>query len=381
MTIISTETPTLAQWDDSLTQLGETFAQRAAHYDLTNTFVSENYDQLKANHFFSMAIPQELGGGGLSYTKTCNIIRELAQHCGSTALALSMHQHLVAANIWRYKQGQNAEPLLRKIAANQLVLVSTGAGDWLSSNGSMEKTEGGYLVTARKHFASQSPTGDILVTSARYQDPEKGPVVLHFGVPFTSEGLSVKSDWDTMGMRGTGSHTVELTRVFVPDSAISLTRLQGEFHPVWNTVLTVAMPLIMSVYVGIAERAVQIARTHAKKGNHVLYLLGEMQNYLTTAQVLWQDMLKLTNEYNFQPVNTQANEILIRKTTVANACIATVTKAMEVVGGRSFFRKLELERLFRDVQAAPFHPLSEKNQHYFTGHFMTTGYFPTDEAE
>ncbi len=245
----------------------------------------------------------------------------------------------------------------------------------------MEKVEGGYKVTARKAFASQSSIADLLVTSARYQDPDKGALVLHFGVPYTAEGLTVKNDWDTLGMKGTGSHTVELKQVFVPDSAISLSRPQGEFHPVWNVVLTVAMPLIMSVYVGIAEKAVEIAIQQAKKGPHVTYLLGEMQNCLTMAQVLWKDMIRLTNEFNFQPVNTQGNEILIRKTLVANACIATVNKAMEVVGGRSFFRKMELERLFRDVQAAPFHPLSEKNQHYFTGYFMQYGFLPVDASE
>jgi alkylation response protein AidB-like acyl-CoA dehydrogenase len=163
--------------------------------------------------------------------------------------------------------------------------------------------------------------------------------VLHFGVPFTSEGVIVKNNWDTVGMRGTGSHTVELKQVFVPDAAISLMRPQGEFHPVWNVVLTVAMPLIMSVYVGIAEKAVQIAVAQAKTGAHTIYSLGEMQNYLTTAQVIWRDMIRLTNEFDFKPINAQGNEILIRKTLVANACIATVNKAMEVVGVAVFSGK------------------------------------------
>lgn len=381
MTSITMEAPAKARFNDFVARLGQEFAQRAAHYDQSNTFVSENYQQLKAHHFFSMTIPEELGGGGLSYADTCNLLRQLAHHCGSTALALSMHQHLVAANVWRHKQGQSAEALLRKVAANQLVLVSTGAGDWLSSNGAMEKVEGGYKVTAKKHFASQSPLGDILVTSARYQDPEKGAMVLHFGVPFASEGVTVINDWDTVGMRGTGSHTVELNQVFVPDAAISLMRPQGEFHPVWNVVLSVALPLIMSVYVGIAEKAAQIAIAQAQKGRHVVYLLGEMQGCLTTAQVLLQDMIRITNEFDFKPVNTQGNEMLIRKTLVANACIATANKAMEVVGGRSFFRKMELERLFRDIQAAPYHPLSEKKQHYFTGHFALYGTLPAEESE
>lgn len=63
-------------------------------------------------------------------------------------------------------------------------------------------------------------------------------------------------------------------------------------------------------------------------------------------------------------------DILTRKTLVANACKETVAKAMGIVGGQSFYRKHHLERLFRDVQAASFHTLPEKEQQHITGEFL-----------
>ena len=39
------------------------------------------------------------------------------------------------------------------------------------SNGSVEKVDGGYLVSGYKYFASQSAIGNIAVTSAPYEDP------------------------------------------------------------------------------------------------------------------------------------------------------------------------------------------------------------------
>lgn len=361
-------------WVELAHNLGKDFTQRAAHYDRTDAFVEENYHALKEHKLFSAAIPKELGGEDVPHAVMCDILRTLSQYCSSTALAFSMHQHLVAANIWKYKHGKGGEETLKKVAEKQLVLVSTGARDWLESNGTMEKAEGGYLVTAHKHFASQAPAGEVLVTSAPYQDPENGWQVLHFPVPFTAEGVSVMDNWYTLGMRGTGSHTVKLEKVFVPESAIVLRRPQGEYHMFWNVVLTVAMPLIMSVYVGIAERTAKVAIEQVKekksRQGHLEYLVGEMYNALTSAQVLLQDMIRITNNYDFQPENENGNAILTRKTLVANACINTVNKAMEVVGGHSFFRKLELERLFRDVQAGVFHPLPEKQQQAFTGSFI-----------
>ncbi len=40
---------------------------------------------------------------------------------------------------------------------------------------------------------------------------------------------------------------------------------------------------------------------------------------------------------------------------------------MELVGGASFYRDLGLERAFRDVQGARFHPLQEMPQLEMTG--------------
>jgi acyl-CoA dehydrogenase len=40
---------------------------------------------------------------------------------------------------------------------------------------------------------------------------------------------------------------------------------------------------------------------------------------------------------------------------------------MEVAGGAGFYRALGLERLFRDVQGARYHPLQEKPQTVYTG--------------
>jgi alkylation response protein AidB-like acyl-CoA dehydrogenase len=58
---------------------------------------------------------------------------------------------------------------------------------------------------------------------------------------------------------------------------------------------------------------------------------------------------------------------MVCRTLVGNAAIATVEKAMELVGGGGFYRKMGLERAFRDIQAARYHPLQEKPQQRFTG--------------
>ena len=355
---------------DIVHELGPQFADRAPGHDGDDSFVAENFAELKQHRFFSAMVPNELGGSSVSHGEMCQILRELATYCPSTALTLSMHQHLVAAAVFNHRNGKPGRKLLEMVAAREPVLVSTGAKDWLSSNGVVVKDEGGFRVDARKVFASGSAIGDVMVTSAPYQDPDEGWQVLHFPLPFNTPGVRVDNTWRAMGMRGTGSNTVILEDVFVPEEAVVLRRPQSEYHGVWNVVLTVAMPLIMSVYVGIADAATAIVREKTAKRRddaNLPYLLGEMANAHATAELAHADMVATANDLDFEPAVENADRILIRKTIVTNAAEQTVSKAMEALGGPAFLRATGLERLFRDVHAARFHPLSEKKQQLFSG--------------
>ncbi|MEJ8574818.1 acyl-CoA dehydrogenase family protein [Microbaculum marinum] len=350
--------------------IGPRFAEGADDRDAADTFVASHYDVLKEHRVLSALVPVEYGGGGLSYSAVCTFIRQLAHYCPSTALAVSMHQHLVAAAVYNDANGRPGRKLLDRVAANEAVLVSTGANDWLESNGTVERVEGGFKVSASKPFASGSPVGEMLVTSAPYEDPDAGWQVLHFAVPMSAPGVSLADDWRSLGMRATGSHTIVLEGVFVPDAAVALRRARGAYHPAWNVILTVALPLIMSAYAGAAEAAATIARHQARKrpdDPSIPYLLGELTNCLTAAQIAADDMVRLANDLAFDMDLDVANAMLVRKTIVAERVLATAEKALETAGGAGFFRKLGLERLVRDVHGGQFHPLPPKRQHRFTG--------------
>jgi alkylation response protein AidB-like acyl-CoA dehydrogenase len=365
---------TAQEWLNQIHELGPDFESRAIDHDNDDSFVSENYAKLKERGFFAAAIPEQLGGGGVSHSNMCELLRTMAQYCSSTALAHAMHQHLVAANVWKYRRGEGGAKMLESVADKQPVFVSTGARDWLESSGEMIRSEGGFRVRAMKAFASQSAVGDLLVTSAPYNNPEEGWQVLHFAVPLSSEGVCVLNDWHTLGMRGTGSHTVRLDNVFIPESSITLRRRRGEFHPFFNVIITAALPLIMSVYVGIAQKAANETIGFAKRQKHLKPQLpdaiGGMLNELASAEVNLNDMIRIANNLDFRPENQTGHEVLCRKTNAANACVSVVTRAMEIVGGQGFYRSFGLERLFRDVQAAKYHPLSEGDQQRFLGKYV-----------
>jgi len=140
----------------------------------------------------------------------------LLLHCGITG----------TANLVRH----SCEPLPRAKrfwSAQVQSIGSSPAASWSDA-----KVETGLQQTSR-----------LQADRGQHDDPVAGRQVLHFSALMSSDGISIDRVWHTMGMRGTGSRTVVLDNVFVPEKAITLRRPCGEYHPVWNVVLTFALPM------------------------------------------------------------------------------------------------------------------------------------------
>ncbi|MBD2461482.1 acyl-CoA dehydrogenase family protein [Oscillatoria sp. FACHB-1407] len=356
-------------WLEQAKYLGSQFAERRTQTNESDRFVAENFADLRRYGFASAGVPTELGGGGASYIEMSGVLRELAHHCSSTALAFAMHTHQVMIPVWRW-QRQNApvEGLLRRIAMEQIILLSSGGSDWLDGSGTATRVEGGFRINGCKVFASGAPAGDLLMTSAVYNDPDAGATVLHFAIPVQAEGVRIDPIWHAMGMQGTGSHNIVLSDVFVPDAGIALRRPQGEWHPLFHIISMLAFPLIYSVYVGVAEAArdltVQLIQKRQANG-HIAYLMGGIENELMAARLALQHMLTVAD--SSQPGFETTNQIMMGRTLAARAVLNVVDLAMEATGGTAFYRSVGLEQLFRDAQAARYHPLREGDQRRLAG--------------
>jgi alkylation response protein AidB-like acyl-CoA dehydrogenase len=372
----TTYTRTTEQWTALAEALGSEFSATAPSHDRTGLIDKAAFDRLRAEGITSALVPTEFGGGGASHADMGAILRTIARHDPSVAVTLAMHSHLVAFQVWRHNRGMDAEKVFRKVVDDKAMLVSTGASDWVGSSGTVERVDGGYRVSGRKSPASGAEVGQIIVTSFRWESPE-GPQVIHCSVPKASEGVSIETTWDTMGLRATGSHTVVFDNVFVPEAAVSLTRPADVWHPVWNIVLNAAMPLIMAAYLGIADAAADeaIAMSNGRDDQHVVQLLGEMSNAHTAASDLVAAMFAGAENLRFDNVDALTSRTLSRKTVAADAVIDTVRLAIEATGGRGYSRGSDLERLYRDVHGVLFHPLPRAKQTHFTGR-VTLGLSP-----
>ncbi len=373
MTVLEYTTATsgtgVTDWTALAAEIGTEIGAAAAEHDRTGEISHAAFERLRERGATTALVPVDAGGGGASHAEFGGFLRELGRHDGPTAVTLSMHSHLVATQVWRHHHGMDASAFFAKVVGDRPILISTGASDWVGSSGTAAKVDGGYRVSARKMPASGCEIGDLLVTTIRWDGAPDGPSVIHCAIPFSADGVTIEETWDTMGMRATGSHTVVLDEVFVPDGAVALVRPADVWPPIWNAVLGSALPLIMSAYVGVADAAVTTATAMIAERDdaHVSQLAGEMINAHTTGADLVDAMLRSSHNLNFDNTDEHASRTLARKTVAADALIDTVRLAIETTGGVGYTRHSDLERLYRDIHGCLFHPLPRAKQTRFSG--------------
>ncbi|MCR2810365.1 MULTISPECIES: acyl-CoA dehydrogenase family protein [unclassified Microbacterium] len=350
-----------ASLTDRANGIGPILAANAARHDREGTFVVEAYDALREAGLLKAAVPRELGGDGASIRELADLQRTLGHYCGATALASAMHQHVTRFTTWRYRRGlPGAEATLRRIADEQIVLVSTGGGDFTHPTGQATPVAGGYRVSGRKRFVSQGAVGTVMSTMVPVADPERGMRVLNMAIPFAADGIVRAENWDVLGMRGTASDDVVLTDVFVPHERVLADRPYGVIDPPLQVIAGIGFAIISGAYLGVAEAA--FAEAVAAGARHpddltVQRSLGLMRHRLQVAS--WALAGALT-ELGDDPTPSYDAflAVMAAKAEIARAGAEVCDLAMQVVGGAGYFTGSIVERCYRDIRAAAFHPLT-----------------------
>jgi alkylation response protein AidB-like acyl-CoA dehydrogenase len=345
----------MEQINKAATAVAEVAAQFADAHDREGTFVAEGISAAKELGYLAAPVPEDLGGMGATVADMVSGQRILARACGSTALGASMHLHLVLAAAWRWRRGDAVvEKLLRRVAGEGIVLVSTGGNDWSTPSAVATPVEGGWRVSGRKIFASLSPVADVAVTFAAIGQAGDGAEVIGFGLPLSAEGVTLDETWDAAGMRGTGSHDLVLDNVFVAEAQVTARRTWGQLDRPLLVASLHAWPVIYATYLGIAEGLIETIVAGGKLGPASARLLGEADLHLRSAAWALEGVVA---DLGTDPEPETANFVALQqmKGIVTNACQRVAVIASELAGGGAYARRGPVDRMLRDLRAAGFH--------------------------
>ena len=196
-----------------------------------------------------------------------------------------------------------------------------------------------------------------------------GPVVVHGFLPRHAAGVEVVATWDAQGMRATESHDTVLDGAFVSDADVLAVVPAGPSDdPAVGAMAVWALTLISNVYVGIAERAMEIAIEHCHRATSIAIPAGTVAHHpLVQARIADMHLELAAARAQLDRLATDWVEgvdhgpawpihVFAAKWRSTTAAIRVVDLACDVVGGASFRRGHELERLSRDVARRPLPP-------------------------
>jgi alkylation response protein AidB-like acyl-CoA dehydrogenase len=359
---------------DLAAKLADTFAERADEHDRDNTFPFENYEDMRAGGFLRLTLPEELGGLGATQAEAIPAIERLAQGDAATALAVNMHISPLGqwSAVWQRTKDPRLEGFLRAAAGDELIWAAVtseiGSPNLMTdARTTATAVEGGFLVNGRKNFGTNTSVATHCSTTARYEDPERGPRLLLLRADLSDPAVTIHQNWDMLGMRGTQSNDVEFTDLFVPTENVVHSLPVGHLDArVLETVFAWAMPAFGAVYTGIAVGALEWAKRQVVRRGIAAQPL--IMDTIARAEILVEQSRAVLYRHAEEVGSGLFRERLgvqeglarcaFVKYVCTNNAVEALTTLVEVVGGASYVRKLPFERMWRDAQAGPFMPFA-----------------------
>jgi alkylation response protein AidB-like acyl-CoA dehydrogenase len=363
----------------------ERFRSRAAELDRTNSYFDEDLAELRDVGYLAAAAPTRFGGWGLDLAQMAASQRRLARYAPASALAMTMHTYWVGAAAELERAGDSSQRWLIEAAVDG-ELIAAGHAETgndipvLLSTCHAERVEGGYRLTGRKQFGSNGPAWTWLGAHAIDPAAPGGPQTVHAFVHRDSPGVTVMETWDTLGMRATQSHDTVLDGVFVPDDRVGRVVPAGDGSDPYLVALAVwPLPLIGAVYLGVAERALELAVAGARRKTSMAiergaYAYHPMVQHQIAEMFLELDAAQATLDRfvddwvaGVEHGETWIPKVYSTKWRAVEAAKRVVDVALDVSGGAGMFKGNELERLYRDVRCGGFHPGNDALTHEVIG--------------
>jgi acyl-CoA dehydrogenase len=211
-------------------------------------------------------IPVEFGGDGASIGEIADMCYALGRSCASAGMVFAMHQTKVACLVRHGISSDWHERLLRRVAAEQLLLASSttegqNGGNIRFSSAAVQRADGEISLVRDATVISYGAEADGIVTIARRADGASGSDQVLLAITKEDYTLEQTLAWDTLGMRGTCSAGFKLTfngsaeQIFPePYERIHAQTMTPVAHLCWS-----------SVWAGIAAAAVERAQLFVRK--------------------------------------------------------------------------------------------------------------------
>ncbi|MGH7308448.1 MAG: acyl-CoA dehydrogenase family protein [Candidatus Rokuibacteriota bacterium] len=319
---------------------------------------------------FKVALSEAEGGLGADIITTLRVIEEVARADGSTGWCVAM-------GINTFRQSAQFEPeVRRRLFHSDPVGVSAGSAN---PRGRAVAVPGGYRVTGHWFFASGCMHSALLHGACRVFDGDtprprsNGDQDVRIAY-FSPKSLArIIDTWNVSGMRGTGSHDIEVDDVFVPEehtfSALDRrARVTGPMNRMHG--FDLAGCGFCCVGLGVARAAIDefVALANAKiprsssdllrERSMVQARVGEAEALLRAGRAFLfdvvQEMWETVHAREFV-TERQRSDLRMAMTHAAQSAAQATHMVCAAAGTTSIFNSSPLERYARDAEVVTRH--------------------------
>ena len=336
----------------------------------------ENIKLLKEIGFTRAFQPKKYGGLEVTLEEFAQCVVVLAGACGSTTWAASLlgtHSHQLALFSEKVQEevwGDDPEATLSSSVA---------------PFGKIEEVDGGVMFSGDMTWSSGCEHAEWAIMGFIRSGSEVDAAPhTHFAV-VPRKDYEIILDWDAAAMKGSGTNTLKIRDVFVPnyriESSKALMTCRSSGHGLYPDSDVFNAPYrpyfacgFSAISLGIAERMIEWftiktkgrvrAYTGAKVGAAIpAYMrVAESAHQVKAARALLEkDWVDLTQQSKSQVLPT-ADQLVNWRTNQAYAvkmCIQAVDRLYESSGGSAWFNSNEAQRLFRDSHMTAAHAYTD----------------------
>ncbi len=332
---------------------------RAIEIDTEAKFPEDIFKQMGELGLMGIPFPEEYGGAGGDTISYALAAEEIARVCGSTGLSYAAAVSLGASPLYMFgteeQKQQYLVPLAEGRALGAFGLTEPNAGSDAGGTKTTAVEDGDYyVINGEKCFITNASFAKNLIITAVTGKNEKGrPIISSIIVPTNTEGVTITSNYDKMGVRGSDTAEIVLDNVRVPK-----TNLLGDPKDGFKQFLSTldgGRISIGALGVGIAQASLEKALTYAKERKQfgkpissfqaIQFKLADMAMEVELARnmVLKAAWLKDNNK----PFSKEAAYAKLFATETA---VRAADQAIQIHGGYGYMREYEVERYLRDAK-------------------------------
>jgi 3-hydroxy-9,10-secoandrosta-1,3,5(10)-triene-9,17-dione monooxygenase len=332
---------------------------------------AETIARLKTLGVFRAFVPRIHGGDERSLLDVLDAMTDVGVGCASTAWVGTLAAIHNVAVCWLEREGQ--EEIFRN--GPDVVVASS-----VAPTGTLEAAPGGFRLAGRWGFSSGVDHAEWIMLGANLKTEDRGALVEYFLCFVHSSEIVRLDDWNVSGLRATGSKSVELSDVFVPNHRALLLRTVREgtapglalharpfYRLPWDALFRSAFPpaalgtaiAMLEEFRDYTASRVNVFSGAGFRGNSGSAVrLAEAAAQIDAARLVYRRELATLDRCAQEgtPLPPGAAERIAYSTPfVVDICSRAVLQLFRGSGGRAIRDSNPLQRYFRDIHAMTQH--------------------------